>query len=83
MQMKLEEEKLAAASQPGGKKLKREASNSVLMDLQLQNQAYQSHSQLPQSSLSSTLKSLDPPPKEYENQLQLYEFEVRNHIKAE
>ena len=36
-----------------------------------------------QSSLSSTFKSLDLPPKEYEQQLQQYEFEVRNHIKVE
>ena len=35
------------------------------------------------SSLSSTFKSLDLPPKEYEQQLQQYEFEVRNHIKVE
>ena len=38
---------------------------------------------LNETPLSSTIKSLDPPPKEYEAQLQLYESEVRNHIKCE
>ena len=35
------------------------------------------------TGLSSTFKSLDLPPKEYEQQLQQYEAEVRNHIKTE
>jgi hypothetical protein len=33
--------------------------------------------------MSSTAKSIDLPPKEYETQLQAYEAEVRNHIKVE
>lgn len=36
-----------------------------------------------QTPMSSTTKSLDLPPKEYEQQLQQYEAEVRNHIKVE
>ena len=36
-----------------------------------------------QTPLSSTSKSIELPPKEYEQQLQLYEAEVRNHIKVE
>ena len=35
------------------------------------------------TGLSSTFKSIDLPPKEYEQQLQQYEAEVRNHIKVE
>lgn len=35
------------------------------------------------SDFNSTFQSLDFPPKEYETQLQIYEGEVRNHIKAE
>lgn len=35
------------------------------------------------TALSSTFKSIDLPPKEYEQQLQQYEAEVRNHIKVE
>jgi hypothetical protein len=35
------------------------------------------------TGLSSTFKSIDLPPKEYEQQLQQYEAEVRNHIKTE
>lgn len=35
------------------------------------------------SPLSSTIKSLDNPPSAYEQQLQVYEGEVRNHIKVE
>jgi predicted RNase H-like nuclease (RuvC/YqgF family) len=35
------------------------------------------------SDFSSTFQSLDFAPKEYETQLQLYEAEVRNHIKVE
>ena len=38
---------------------------------------------LNETGLSSTFKSIDLPPKEYEQQLQLYEAEVRNHIKVE
>lgn len=34
------------------------------------------------TGLSSTFKSIDLPPKEYEQQLQQYEAEVRNHIKV-
>ena len=33
--------------------------------------------------LSSTFKSIDLPPKEYEQQLQQYEAEVRNHIRVQ
>ena len=33
--------------------------------------------------MQSTSKSIDLPPKEYELQLQLYEGELRNHIKME
>lgn len=36
-----------------------------------------------QSDFTSTFQSLDLPPKEYEQQLQQYESEVRNHIKVE
>ena len=36
-----------------------------------------------QSEFNSTFQSLDLPPKEYEQQLQQYESEVRNHIKVE
>ena len=36
-----------------------------------------------QSEFTSTFQSLDLPPKEYEQQLQQYEAEVRNHIKVE
>jgi hypothetical protein len=35
------------------------------------------------SEFTSTFQSLDLPPKEYEQQLQQYESEVRNHIKVE
>ena len=35
------------------------------------------------SDFTSTFQSLDLPPKEYEQQLQQYESEVRNHIKVE
>lgn len=35
------------------------------------------------TGLSSTFKSMDLPPKEYEAELQHYEGEVRNHIKIE
>lgn len=35
------------------------------------------------SEFSSTFQSIDFAPKEYEQQLQLYEAEVRNHIKVE
>jgi DNA-binding transcriptional MerR regulator len=35
------------------------------------------------TGLSSTFKSIDLPPKEYEQQLQQYEAEVRNHIKVQ
>ena len=35
------------------------------------------------TGLSSTFKSIDLPPKEYEQQLQQYEAEVRNHIRVE
>jgi hypothetical protein len=35
------------------------------------------------SEFSSTFQSLDFAPKEYETQLQIYEAEVRNHIKVE
>ena len=35
------------------------------------------------SEMVSTFRSLDLPPKEYEQQLQQYEAEVRNHIKVE
>jgi len=38
---------------------------------------------LNETGLSSTFKSIDLPPKEYEQQLQQYEAEVRNHIKVE
>ena len=38
---------------------------------------------LNETGLSSTFKSIDLPPKEYELQLQQYEAEVRNHIKIE
>jgi hypothetical protein len=50
----------------------------MLLDAQL----HQQQASLPHS-LSSTFKSIDLPPKEYEQQLQQYEFEVRNHIKVE
>lgn len=36
-----------------------------------------------QSEFTSTFQSIDLPPKEYEQQLQQYEAEVRNHIKVE
>ena len=39
--------------------------------------------QLNETGLSSTFISIDLPPKEYEQQLQQYEAEVRNHIKVE
>ena len=39
--------------------------------------------ELNDTGLSSTFKSIDLPPKEYEQQLQQYEAEVRNHIKVE
>ena len=39
--------------------------------------------ELNETGLSSTFKSIDLPPKEYELQLQQYEAEVRNHIKIE
>ena len=35
------------------------------------------------TGLSSTFKSIDLPPKEYQQQLQEYEAEVRHHIKVE
>lgn len=35
------------------------------------------------SEFTSTFQSIDLPPKEYEQQLQQYEAEVRNHIKVE
>lgn len=35
------------------------------------------------SEFTSTFQSLDLPPKEYEQQLQQYESDVRNHIRAE
>ena len=35
------------------------------------------------SEFTSTYRSLDLPPEEYEQQLQDYEAEVRNHIKIE
>ena len=35
------------------------------------------------SEFSSTFQSIDFAPKEYEQQLQVYEAEVRNHIKVE
>lgn len=35
------------------------------------------------SDFTSTFQSIDLPPKEYEQQLQQYEGEVRNHIKVE
>lgn len=35
------------------------------------------------SDFTSTFQSLDLPPKEYETQLQVYENDVRNHIKVE
>lgn len=38
---------------------------------------------LNETGLSSTFKSIDLPPKEYEQQLQLYEAEVRSHIKVQ
>eukprot|EP00347_Sterkiella_histriomuscorum_P011989 403370320 len=41
---------------------------------------YDQQNETPQSS---TVRSLDFAPKEYETQLQLYESEVRNHIKCE
>lgn len=78
MQMKLEEEKTvgAAKEDPQGesKKLTRKASSiSGTSQQNLQQQ----------TPLSSTSKSIELPPKEYEQQLQLYEAEVRNHIKVE
>lgn len=36
-----------------------------------------------QSDFTSTFQSLDFPPREYEQQLQVSEAEVRNHIKVE
>ena len=36
-----------------------------------------------ESDFCSTFQSIDLPPKEYEQQLQQYEAEVRNHIKVE
>jgi len=38
---------------------------------------------LNETGLSSTFKSIDLPPKEYEQQLQQYEAEVRNHIRVQ
>lgn len=70
--MKLDEEKLAAATTGIGKSLKRDTSGVAGLEAQQVT-----------SSLSSTLKSLEPPPVVYENQLQVYEGEVRNHIKVE
>ena len=73
MQMKLDDDK--TGEDRITKQLKRDASeisNSVI-----------SHKRNDQTPLSSTTKSLDLPPKEYEQQLQQYEAEVRNHIKVE
>lgn len=69
MQMKLDDDKGGDL----GKSLKRDAS-------EISNSIIKRNDQTP---LSSTTKSLDLPPKEYEQQLQQYEAEVRNHIKVE
>ena len=73
--MKIDDEK--TGDQGIGKSLKRDASEI--------SNSQRSHQRIPagQTPLSSTTKSLDLPPKEYEQQLQQYEAEVRNHIKVE
>lgn len=65
MQMKLEEEKLAAQQNPSShrKGLKKDTSNAASASMLLDAQNSMPH------SLSSTFKSIDLPPKEYETQL--------------
>ena len=52
-------------------------------NLPLSNMNTNRGGELNDTGLSSTFKSIDLPPKEYEQQLQQYEAEVRNHIKVE
>ncbi|CDW89795.1 UNKNOWN [Stylonychia lemnae] len=73
MQMKLEEEKIGG-DQNGDKvqRISKKPSTST--------QNFDHQSETPQSS---SVRSIELPPKEYETQLQQYESEVRNHIKCE
>lgn len=70
--MKLDEDK--GDGNRGQKAMKRDLSDMSQISAKIQNG---------QTPLSSTTKSLDLPPKEYELLLQQYEGEVRNHIKVE
>ena len=55
----------------------------ALCNLNSNKSGPQHSDRLNQTGLSSTFKSIDLPPKEYEQQLQQYEADVRNHIKVE
>ena len=74
MQMKLDEQRNPdATGDKDSKQLNHKPSITSTTGLEKLNE----------TPMSSTIKSLELPPKEYEQQLQLYESEVRNHIKCE
>ena len=55
----------------------------ALGDLNSNKNTVERRDVLNETGLSSTFKSIEFPPKEYEQQLQQYEADVRNHIKVE